>query len=526
MISIPRGLAPIAIKAVAGTLVLAVSFAISLWALDYFWPREAREPDRLPSLAAAPPLPQVTRTSVIIAPVAIALPAIRDMMERAAPRDLTGKPDNPLSKVLSKADIGFTVARSPLAVNGSANGLALSTNLDGSLRITGQLGSQAANIGSTITSLLDEKLAKKVEGFTGKALDQRADFRGNVSVNSRPAIATNWRIEPNLTALVSLGDNAVSVSGLKLNVGKEVKPLIDKAVNEQIAALQARLRNDPFLENIAKREWAKMCRSIPLGGGTSGLPNLWLELRPTRAFAAQPRVDANALTLTLGVQADSRIVASENKPSCPFPAKVEMVPPLEQGRVAIGVPIDVPFTEVNRLLETQLKGRKFPEDANAPVEVTVQRAKISASGDRLLISLLVKANEKKSWFGFGTEATVHVWGKPLLDREQQILRMSEISLAVESEAAFGLLGAAARAAMPYVQAALEKNAVIDLKPFVANARTGIEKALADFRQQGDGVSVDAAVTGLRLTDIAFDSTTLRVIAEADGNVRAAVSKLP
>ena len=99
------------------------------------------------------------------------------------------------------------------------------------------------------------------------------------------------------------------------------------------------------------------------------------------------------------------------------------------------------------------------------------RAKVTASGDRLLISLLVKAREKKSWFGFGTEATVHVWGKPVLDREQQILRMSEISLAVESEAAFGLLGAAARAAMPYLQAALQKNAVVDLKPFAANART-------------------------------------------------------
>ena len=49
---------------------------------------------------------------------------------------------------------------------------------------------------------------------------------------------------------------------------------------------------------------------------------------------------------------------------------------------------------------------------------------------------------------------MHVWGKPALDREQQILRMTDISLAVESEAAFGLLGAAARAAMPYLQAAL------------------------------------------------------------------------
>lgn len=526
MIRVPDGIIPILAKVLTGALVLAVSFTLSLWTMDYFWPREARDPDRLPSLADMPPLPPVTRSSVIIAPVAVALPAIRDALERAAPRDLAGKPDNPLGKVLSKAEIGFTVARSPLAVRGDANGMHLATSLNGALRVTGQIGSQAANLGGTITSLLSDNLGKKVEGIAGKALDQRADFRGNVAVTSRPSIATNWRLEPNLTAQVAIGESAVSLSGVKLNVGKEVKPLLDKTVNEQIAALQTRLRADPFLENAARKEWAKLCRSIPLGGGTSGLPNLWLELRPTRAFAAQPRVDAEALTLTLGVQADSRIIANENKPSCPFPAKVEIVPPLTQGRVAIGVPIDVPFTEVNRLLEAQLKGRSFPEDGSGPVGVTVQRAKIAASGDRLLISLLVNAKEKKSWFGFGTEATVHIWGKPALDREQQILRMGDVALAVESEAAFGLLGAASRAAMPYLQAALQKNAVIDLKPFAANARAGIEKAIAEFRQQSDDVRVEAAVTGLRLTDIAFDSKTLRVIAEADGNVRAAVSKLP
>jgi hypothetical protein len=526
MIRFKGGIIPIAAKVLTGALVVIVSFTLSLWAMDYFWPRSAREPDRLPSLAEMPPLPPVARQSVIIAPVAVALPAIRDALERAAPRDLSGKPDNPLGKLLSKTEIGFNVGRSPLAVTGDANGMTIATSLNGALRITGQVGSQAANLGGTITSLLNDNLGRKVEGFAGKALDQRADFRGNVAVTSRPSIATNWRLEPNLTAQVAMGENAVSVSGIKLNVGKEVKPLIDKAVNEQIAALQNRLRNDPFLETIARKEWAKLCRSIPLGGAGSGLPNLWLELRPTRAFAAQPRVDADALTLTLGVQADSRIIANENKPSCPFPAKLEIVPPLTQGRVSIGVPIDVPFTEVNRLLETQLKGKSFPEDGSGPVEILVQRAKVAASGERLLISLLVKAKEKKSWFGFGTEATVHVWGKPVLDREQQILRMTDITLAVESEAAFGLLGAASRAAMPYLQAALQKNAVIDLKPFAANARTSIEKAIADFRQQSEDVRVEAAVTGLRLADIAFDSKTLRVIAEADGNVRAAVSRLP
>ncbi|MEN3379059.1 MAG: hypothetical protein V7604_4414, partial [Hyphomicrobiales bacterium] len=42
--------------------------------------------------------------------------------------------------------------------------------------------------------------------------------------------------------------------------------------------------------------------------------------------------------------------------------------------------------------------------------VTIQSATVAPSGDRLLISLRVKAREKKSWFGLGADAMVHVWG--------------------------------------------------------------------------------------------------------------------
>jgi hypothetical protein len=156
----------------------------------------------------------------------------------------------------------------------------------------------------------------------------------------------------------------------------------------------------------------------------------------------------------------------------------------------------------------------------------VRRASIAASGDRLLISLRVKARERKSWFGFGAEANVHIWGKPALDQEKQILRMNDVQLALESEGAFGLLGAAARAAVPYLQEALAEKAVIDLKPFANDARQKIAAALADFRQNSQGVRVEAAVSELRLAGIEFDSKTLRIITEAGGTVRVAVSQIP
>ena len=81
-----------------------------------------------------------------------------------------------------------------------------------------------------------------------------------------------------------------------------------------------------------------------------------------------------------------------------------LLPPVkDQGKVSIGVPIDMPFTELNRLLELKLKGKTFPEDGSGPAEVTVSKSNMAASGDRLLISMRVKAKEKKSWFGLGAD---------------------------------------------------------------------------------------------------------------------------
>ncbi len=504
--------------------IVAAFFAATLWALDRYLPEDTGIETALTIMNPPPPLQAITRSSYVIAPVAVALSAIRSKLDASAPRELAGKDDNPVSSLLSKADIGITVARGTLVMSGQPNDLAITTPLNGTLRVTGQIATQAGNITSSITGLLDKSISKDVGKLTNKMLDQRAEVRGNVVVHARPALTANWRLEPNLTAQVALADSAVTLAGFKINVSSEAKPLIDREVNAQIANLQNRLRNDPFIERAVRAQWTKMCRSIPLGGDKTGLPRLWLEMRPIRAAAAQPQIDARNVTLTIGVQADTRITPQQSKPDCPFPAKLELVPPMDNGKLSVAVPIDVPFSELNKLLEAQLKGHRYPEDGSAPVEIEVRSAHVAAAGDRLLIALKVKAREKKSWFGFGAGATVRIWGKPALDAKTQILRLTDLSVAVESETT--LLSAAARAGTPYLQQALADNAVIDLKPFAADALNKIGGALAEFQQNKDGVQVEAAVHDLRLTGIEFDSNTLRVIAEASGTAKVVVTELP
>jgi Domain of unknown function (DUF4403) len=226
----------------------------------------------------------------------------------------------------------------------------------------------------------------------------------------------------------------------------------------------------------------------------------------------------------MGIEAETRITPGETRPDCPFPATLT-IGPASKGAVNIAVPIDLPFTEINKIVEAQFAGKTFPEDGSGSVDITVKKASVAASGDRLLFSLLVYAKEKKSFFGFGAEAYVHIWGVPMLDGARQTLRLDSIQVAVESEAAFGLLGAAARAAMPHLQKALADQATIDLKPFATNAQKKIAAAIADFQKNEDGVRVAADITSLRLADIAFDSKTLRVVAEAEGAINVNITTL-
>jgi hypothetical protein len=505
--------------------VIVVSFFVSLKAMDWLSPRAVVA---APALTQLPPLPPAERSSSIVAPVAIALSAIRDAADRTAPRNFAGKADNPVSQVLQNADIGWTASRGPIAATGAQDVLSLSTALTGKLNVTGSLSSKATGaVGDAIGGLLGGNVGKQIGSVNIKSLNASAEIKGGVTFTSRPKLAAAWHLEPNLAAQVNLGDTSLSMAGAHVNVPAQVKPLIDKTVAEQVAAAEARLRSDPTLERNARAQWARACRSIPLQGtgATTALPALWLEMRPTRAIAAQPHVDAAAVTLTIGIEAETRITPVETKPDCPFPAIISIVPPTPGG-VAIGVPIDVPFTDLNKILEAQLTGRTFPEDGSGSVDVTVRRASVAASGNRLLISLRVRAKEKKSYFGFGGEADVHIWGRPALDEAQQTLRLTDIELAVESEAAFGLLGAAARAAMPHLQKALAEKATIDLKPFAANAQKKIAAAISDYQKNEDGVRVTAEITSLRLADIAFDSKTLRVIAEAQGAITVNITALP
>ena len=87
------------------------------------------------------------------------------------------------------------------------------------------------------------------------------------------------------------------------------------------------------------------------------------------------------------MQADTRIVPNETKPDCPFPQQLDLVAQANQGHVDIAAPIDVPFTEVSRLLQAQFAGKTFPEDGSGSFAAAVGNLAAQAPGLRASASV-------------------------------------------------------------------------------------------------------------------------------------------
>src|ERR1051325_5796347 len=275
-------------------LVIAAAFFVSLKAMDWFSRR-----GNAPVLVELPPLPAVPRISTILVPVTIPLSAVRDAADRGTPKTFAGKAANPVEQLLQNADINWTAARGPISAAGAGGVLTLATPLTGTLNVTGALSSKVTGaVSDVLGGLLGANAARQIGSINIKNINASAEIKGNVAMTARPQLASNWRLDPNLTAQVDLNDTSLAVAGVRVNVPAQMKPVIDNAINDQLATVQARLRNDPALETNARAQWSKLCRSIPLQGAVSSLPPLWLELRPVKALAAQPRIDASAVTLT------------------------------------------------------------------------------------------------------------------------------------------------------------------------------------------------------------------------------------
>ena len=258
--------------------------------------------------------------------------------------------------MLQNADIGWTASRGPITATGAQDVLSLATPLTGVLNVTGSLTSKATGaVGNALGSLLGDKAAKQIGSINIKELNAHAEIKGNVTITSRPKLAAAWHFEPNLAAQVNLGDTALSVAGARVNVPGA----------GQAADRQDRRRADgggvganPQRSRVRAERAGAMGQGLPLDSAAGHRREFDAAAAVARS-AAGPRDRDPAARRCAGDHGhgrrrggDPHHLRRETKPDCPFPEKISIIPPMPAG-VSIGVPIDLPFTDINKMLQTQ-----------------------------------------------------------------------------------------------------------------------------------------------------------------------------
>ena len=88
--------------------------------------------------------------------------------------------------------------------------------------------------------------------------DRRIDVRGNLELTARPELLPGWRVAPNLVSQVTIGDASISILGMTINLSNEMKPTLERTINEQVSSLQKQLADSSMVE---VEVWGRAIRS-------------------------------------------------------------------------------------------------------------------------------------------------------------------------------------------------------------------------------------------------------------------------
>ena len=467
-------------------VILAVAALAVLAAAAWFFLRTSARLEIPPPAARGTPLaPLDLPASTFAIPVSVPLDAIGAELNRAAPPSVAGALDGPLASRLN-----WSVTRSPIALTGQ----------DGTLRISGNLNGNV-----------------RIESWAGSA---QVDLRARYRMDSRPRMQQNWRLDPDLSMQLSLDQATHRLFGrFDISLRSTVGPPLERAVQAQLDRLQRHIAGDDSIERVARELWTRLCTSVRI----AAQPEVWLEIRPGGLSAGQVRIGAKAVSLQLGLRARAMIGTRETAPQCVFPGRLEVGGdgPEDASAIALWLPVEAGYGELQEVLEQRAVGRSFGE----AWPVTVDAARLMPLGR----SLLLKADfrpQSPEWLSRRGKVSAYLAAEPVLDPEAATVTLDGLSIDTASShavaAALGELGERR------FLASLGNPPVFDLSDWQEQLRRRANEALANLLSASSGnvaVAVAAQLDDLRLARLDIGPDSLRAVGHARGTAQVTIQKL-
>lgn len=507
---------------IAGVALLVVAGVAAFFAFG----RTASLPGGPPTAAASPTELHLASRSRARLPVRITFASIQTMANLGLATRFTGKKDDPVARPQVIDDkLTWTVTRGTVAVgagptdDGGRRRLKIAAPLTGTarLRATVDLGrkGEGSNGGANGRS---RKLFGLIKLPRFK-VNVSGDLAGDLTVLSAPELRADYRIVPHLAADATITRAEVPVRRLgRVDVRVPVQLAIDKSKDRLVAAAEKRIAESDVLRKSLARHWDRLFIVRQVRND----PITWLVIAPTGLEAAQPKVEADALVLGIGVRAETRVVVAATVPANPprpMPAKLVLIDRVTEGGFDLEIPVSLSWREINQLAndpKSSTRARLKIDALARRHDVTLGKIALRPSGTSVLLAVAMTARTG-GILGDKLDGTLYLVGRPAMRAGSNILVFTGLRHHVSTR---DMVATAASwlVSGPMMQA-LGAGLAIDLKPALdraaEQARLQIEKGLSGLP---GGVSVTIGLDRLTVKRIAVGQTHLHVVMGAKGVV--------
>ena len=464
------------------------------------------------SAGAQTPRKAGVRPTMILTSVYFPKTLIEQKLNEIVPRNEQGAQANPVGNPVVDDVLTWQFARQPIAVRMTAGAIVGATTISGVVRIWGNVRLIRGDIGRFLGRL----------NPTNIPFSAHANLRARTTVSIRPQLKPSWRVLPNLAATAHVDEAVIPINHVgRISVRGHVQRALDGKLADLRGRFEAALRNDDRLEKEARKAWDKLCGAFPLDIDKDKKPDLYLRIAPVSARAAQPAISATGVTFQIGIEANTEISADPKSPECEFPAAVKLLP-LAKPLFEIGLPIDMPYAELNKAASARLPEKFMRADHAVTLEVKSAAIGGGANG-RVAIVADVVATEKGWFFGLFRKqvaAKISISAIPRLDSLNQRIRFEEVDLDVASKSLFGVTQTLANAAAPLIEGWVETKLAIDVGAQAKKLPAMAQAVVAKLNSQSGNLTVQGRLETPKLVSITAGDTSIRLHGQAQGSITA------
>ncbi len=431
-------------------------------------------------------LPQIPATvSSVTVPLYVPIESVRHFLEQRIPKRFSdAKTLQVIDDWYLSVDVtSWEAERSDLVVT-AGDGLHFSSHISGEAKLD-------------VSKILGEFPAK---------------VDASVGLSANPIIGTDWRMHvKDLHLTANLKTAEFHVGGVRLSLRSFLQPKLDEKMREIAEELRNEVSTNDFLEDAAREYWQRLCRSQAIDLGSES--ESWLEARPISALVAQPEVVEGNIRLQLSLIVETKILARESEPHCPFPQALTIEPPRE-GRVEVTLPVEIDYSTLQAILADNVVGKRFGENISG----TVEGVSIGPRGDALLLETRVSV-QREALPGQLGEVVLKLLATPILDAERQSIQFTNFELDVASrDALAAVLG---NAVEPFLLRIIESRATFDIEPLLGDRlRDKANAAIAGFTFSN--LDLEGHVEDISMVGLAVGPEYLQMVVTASGRINAAI----